>query len=98
MIQTSLSATLLIYAVFVGVLFKECVFLAPLRAQIWAEYRESFVYFSFALAANLFAAVYVAHRALSLKDTGDKLSHLERQLRSRTTISKELTERILERK
>lgn len=98
MIQTSLSAALVIYVVFVGVLLKECVFLAPLRAQIWQEYCEGVVYFSAALVMNLFAAVYVTHRALTLRDTGDKLSHLERQLRSGSTISAELTERILERK
>jgi hypothetical protein len=46
---------------------------------------------------NVFAGCYVFFRRLSLKDTGDKLAHLEKQLRGRLTISEELTERILER-
>jgi hypothetical protein len=43
---------------------------------------------------NLFAACYAMGRALFLKDTGEKLAHLEKQLRSGATISHELTRRL----
>ena len=98
MIRKSLAAALTIYLVFLGVLLKEAMFLAPFGSQIWAEYGEAFLYFSLALILNLFAAIYSLSRKLTLTDTGDMLSHLEKQLRGRTTISEELTARILERK
>jgi H+/Cl- antiporter ClcA len=98
MIQNALAAALVIYAVLVAVLLKECVFLASDRGRIWTEYGEHLVWLSLLLILNLFAAIYCLLRKLALKDTGDKLSHLEKQLRGRTTISEELTERILQRK
>ena len=58
MIQNALGATLIIYAVLVGVVLKECIFLAPLRNQIWREYGTSLVIFSLVMILNLFAAIY----------------------------------------
>jgi len=45
---------------------------------------------------NLFAAFYLICRKLFLKDTGEKLAHLEKQLRSGGTISEELSRRLKE--
>lgn len=45
---------------------------------------------------NIFALIYVAVRKLLLKDTGRKLAHLEKQLRTGQSISEELTERLKE--
>jgi hypothetical protein len=46
------------------------------------------------LFTNLAALFYVVGRVLFLRDTGRKLAHVEKQLRSRSTIVKELSERL----
>ncbi len=43
---------------------------------------------------NLFALYYLAARGLFLKDTGRKLAHVERQLRTADTIVRDLSERL----
>ena len=43
---------------------------------------------------NLFALFYLAGRGLFLKDTGRKLAHVERQLRTPDTIVRDLSERL----
>jgi hypothetical protein len=96
-IRNAMAAALVIYAALAGFVLKECMFLAPLRARIWDEFGERMVWLSLLVILNLFAGVYALLRKLALKDTGDKLSHVEKQLRGRTTISEELTERILKR-
>jgi hypothetical protein len=98
MIRNALAATLIVYALLVGFVLKECRFLASVHRLVFEQYGVRLLLFSLILAVNIFAAIYSLLRRLSLKDTGDKLSHLEKQLRGRTTISEELTERILQRK
>ena len=96
MVQNALGISLIVYLVFAAWVLKECVFLAPLRNLIWNEYGTWLLGFSAALILNLFAAAYTVMRKIALKDTGDKLAHLEKQLRGTTSISRELTEQILE--
>ena len=98
MIQNALAIALIVFAILGGLTLNECVFLASLRGQIWTDYGGALLAFSSLLILNLTAAAYAVIRKLTLKETGDKLSHLEKQLRGRTTISEELTERILDRK
>jgi di/tricarboxylate transporter len=98
MIRNALASALIVYLAILGVVLKECVFLAPYRLLLWNEYAVAAAWWSLLLIMNLFAALYSVFRKLALKDTGDKLTHLEKQLRGRTTMSGELTERILERK
>jgi hypothetical protein len=43
---------------------------------------------------NLFAAVYLACRFFFLKDTGRKLAHLEKQLRTGEDLAPELSRRL----
>ena len=43
---------------------------------------------------NLFALCYLAGRGLFLRDTGRKLAHVERQLRTTDTIVRDLSERL----
>ena len=97
MIQNALAAAVAIYVVLLGTVLQECVFLARHRKYIWESYGEVLLWLSLLLILNLFAGCCAFLRRLSLKDTGDKLAHLEKQLRGRMTISEELTERILER-
>jgi len=48
------------------------------------------------LFLNLLAGFFLLTRRLLLKDTGQKLAHLEKQLRGRESISEELSRRIAE--
>jgi hypothetical protein len=50
--------------------------------------------FAAALFINLFAAVYLLGRKLFLNDTGRKLAHLEKQIRTGASISDELSRRL----
>lgn len=96
MARNALACSLIIYAALAALVLRECWFLAPLWRPIWTEYGTWLVIFSTALVLNLFAMAYGLLRKLALKDTGDKLAHLEKQLRGSTTISDELTEQIRE--
>ena len=95
MIRTTLAITCTIYVILAGLLLKECIFLSPLKKEIWASYQAPFAWFSALLLLNLGATIYMLLRRLALKDTGAKLAHLEKQLRGKETVSRELTERIL---
>lgn len=98
MIRTAFATSLGMFVVLVGWMGKECLFLAEYRYFIWQNYGEGIVCFSLLFYLNLFAGVYGVLRKFALKDTGEKLSHVEKQLRGRTSISDELSERIMQRK
>jgi hypothetical protein len=98
MIRSALAAAIAVYLIGAGVLIHECAFLADARRTILQNYGTVLLLYSGAFLLNLFAVFYTAMRKFALKDTGDKLAHLEKQLRGQATLSQELTERILERK
>ena len=75
---------------------QECTFLIPYRQLISHKYAEAIALFAGALFLNLFALFYLLGRKLFLKDTGQKLAHLEKELRSGGSISSELAERLKE--
>jgi len=77
-------------------LLGECRFLVPYRALIVGPYLTPILTFVAALYVNVFAAIYLIGRTLFLKDTGRKLAHLEKQLRTGSSISDELAERLRE--
>src|SRR5437016_78794 len=77
-------------------LMGECQFLIPYRQLLLTKYGSTIVLFAAALFVNLFAAFYVLGRKLFLKDTGRKLAHLEKQLRTGASISEELSRRLEE--
>ena len=70
--------------------------LNPLPPPHFREVRLELGTFRGALFVNLFAAVYMICRKLFLKDTGRKLAHLEKQLRTGGSLSDELTRRLNE--
>lgn len=72
----------------------ELTFLAPYRSFILHRYGVIIGWFCALLFLNLFALVYALHRKLFLKDTGRKLAHLEKQLRTGSSISEELSARL----
>ena len=85
--------TVLLLALFLWLL-QECQFLIPYRSLLFGRYFGPIVVYAAALFCNLFAAVYLIGRKLFLKDTGRKLAHLEKQLRTGETISEELSRRL----
>jgi len=89
------AATVCLLAALLYVL-QECTFLVPYRQLIWLEYGSTIAAFAGVLLTNLFAFFYLLIRTALLKDTGQKLAHLEKELRSGSAISEELAKRLEE--
>jgi len=96
MVANALFATTVICLAILIYLLQECQFLIPYRALLFEKYGSVIAVFGLALFINLFAAVYLVSRKVFLKDTGKKLAHLEKQLRSGPSISEELSRRLKE--
>ena len=69
-------------------------FLAPYKHVIFVQHLWVVVGALVVVFLNLFAVCYLAGRGLFLKDTGRKLAHVERQLRTADTIVRDLSERL----
>ena len=96
MITSSIfAATVCLLAALVWVL-GECTFLVPYRQLIWEKYASLVAAFAGVLFFNLQAFFYLLMRKVFLKDTGQKLAHLEKELRSGGAISEELARRLEE--
>ena len=96
MLRITVALTLVLYTAFVLVVVKECAFLRPWIGMVWRDYQNPALLFSVLFLFNSGVAIYQLMRRLMLPDTGDKLAYIENQLRGRASISRELTERILE--
>ena len=94
MIANAIFATSVCFLAIGLFLMGECRFLIPYRLLLWEQYATSIAIFAAAVFVNLFAAFYLVFRKVFLKDTGQKLAHLEKQLQSGGTISAELSERL----
>jgi hypothetical protein len=94
MLANSLFATSILFLALLLFLLGECTFLIPYRVLLVDKYGATIVAFLAALFLNVFAAVYLGARKLFLKDTGRKLAHVEKQIRTGTSISEELTQRL----
>ena len=75
-------------------LMDQLSFLARYRRLILAQYLWVIVWLLVGLFLNLFALFYTVTRRLFLKDTGRKLAHVDRQLLTRDTIVRDLSERL----
>ena len=71
-------------------------FLAPYKQLIVHRYLIVIVGALVIIFVNLFALFYLAARGLFLKETGRKLAHVEKQLRTGDTIVRDLSERLAE--
>ena len=69
-------------------------FLAPYKRLLLAQYLWVIVGALALVFVNLFAVFYVLARSLFLKDTGRKLAHVEKQLRTGDSIVRDLSERL----
>ncbi len=96
MIGNALLATSVIFLALGFWLLQECQFLIPYRHLLWVKYSGTITLFAAVLFLNLFAGIYMACRKLFLKDTGRKLAHVEKQVRSGSSISEELSRRLKE--
>ena len=77
-------------------LLQECAFLIPYRTLLIEKYGRVIALYAAALFFNLFALIYLFVRKLLLKETGKKLAHIEKQLRTGESISEELSRRLSE--
>ena len=77
-------------------LMGECQFLIPFRDLLFRKYGGMIALYTAAFFINVFAALYAIGRKLFLKDTGRKLAHLEKQLRTGASLSEELSRRLEE--
>ena len=61
-------------------LMGELKFFVPYKVVLWRAYAAPIVSYIAILSVNVFAAAFVLIRKFFLKDTGRKLSHLDKQL------------------
>jgi len=61
-------------------LMGELRFLVPYKLVLWRAYETPILAYFGILSVNVFAAAFVLIRKFFLKDTGRKLSHLDKQL------------------
>ena len=80
MIANSLLLTVAILLGLGFLLMDELKFLIPFKFVLYHQYGRTILVWFAILFVNLFAAVYALHRKFFLKDTGRKLSHLDKQV------------------
>lgn len=90
-----LAATVVMMALFFLVL-QETKFLIPYKPLLLHQYASYIYSYAAALFLSLFALMFLFARKLFLKDTGRKLAHIEKQLRSNASVSEDLSHRIEE--
>lgn len=96
MIPNVFLATTVIFLAIGFLLLQECTFLIPYRTLLMEKYGRTIAAFAGLLFLNLFALMYVVVRKLLLKETGRKLAHIEKQIRTGESISDELSRRLRE--
>jgi hypothetical protein len=94
MVRTSLCLSIAIVAALGMWLLGDLSFLSHYRGVILQRYGNVLATFTVVFTANLFGAILAINRRLFLRDTGRKLAHVEKQLRTGSSISDELTERL----
>jgi hypothetical protein len=96
MVTNVFFATTILFMALGFFLLEQCEFLIPFRTLIVEKYGLVILVFATLLFLNIYAALYFAARKLLLKETGRKLAHVEKQLRTGQSISEELTARLKE--
>jgi hypothetical protein len=96
MITNVFFATTILFMAVGFLLLDQCRFLIPYRSLLLERYGTAILLFATVLFINIYAAVYFGVRKFLLKETGRKLAHIEKQLRTGQTISEELSDRLKE--
>jgi hypothetical protein len=87
-----LAAIVLMLVLFL--LMDQLSFLIPYKRLIFARYLWIIVTAIVVTFVNLFALFYSLTRWILLKDTGRKLAHVDKQLLTRDTIIRDLSDRL----
>jgi hypothetical protein len=85
MIANALIITIALLLALGFLLMGELKFFAPYKLVLWREYATPILTYVALLSVNVFAATFVFIREFFLKDTGRKLSHLDKQLHTGAT-------------
>jgi hypothetical protein len=80
MIANALLVTIAILLALGFWLMGELKFFVPYKLVLWRMYATPILAYAGVLSVNLFALVFILIRKFFLKDTGRKLSHLDKQL------------------
>jgi uncharacterized membrane protein len=80
MIANALIVTIAILLALGFWLMGELKFLIPYRTILYHQYATMILAWIAIVFVNVFAAMYAIHRKFFLKDTGRKLSHVDKQL------------------
>ena len=96
MVTNVFFATTILFMAIGFLLLDQCRFLIPYRTLLLQQYGTQILLFAAVLFINVYAAVYFGVRKLLLKETGRKLAHVEKQLRTGQSISDDLTEHLKE--
>jgi hypothetical protein len=80
MIANALIVTIAILLALGFWLMGELKFLIPYRTILYHQYGTVILAWIAVVFVNVFAAMYAIHRKFFLKDTGRKLSHVDKQL------------------
>jgi len=94
MITNSALLAAMVLLVFVMTLLGELEFLAPYKRTILSEHLWTIAGSLVLLFLNLFGWCYLAGRRLFLKETGQKLAHVERLLHTPDTVVRDLSARL----
>ena len=91
------TATLLAFISFVAivlVLMERLKFLIPFRPYIFHTYGQDIALFALLLFFNVFALFFVVLRRFRLKNTGQKLLHLDKQVKTgQSALSEEIAKK-----
>ena len=87
-----LAAMILLIAVFIGA--EQLAFLTPYKRVIFDHYRFPILAVLVVAFLNLFCAIYLIGKALFLKDTGRKLTHIDKLMQSPDTVLRDLSDRL----
>lgn len=94
MIANSAFLAALLVLVLVMLIFGQVDFLAPYKRTILGEHLLTIVGMLVLLFLNVFGWCYLAGRRLFLKETGQKLAHVERLLQTPDTVVEDLSARL----
>src|ERR1044071_3249791 len=94
MLANALFATTAVFLALGFYLLAQHRVLIPYGDLLVARYGGTIGLFALVLFGKRLAGFFAQGRRFFLKDTGSKLAHLEKQLRSRQSISEELSRRI----
>ena len=94
MIGTSVLIAFTIFVAFAILLLDRLKFLVPFKQHLFHNYGTDIGLFTLLLFLNLFATLFTFFRRYRLKQTGQKLTHLDKQLKTgQSALSQEIADK-----